>query len=74
MTGQPKPWLTIAEAAVLVGRHQSRIYRWIDNPKVTLRTSLSTDGTTLVKTEDVMKVESVTKRGRPRGVPNRRTA
>lgn len=64
-----KEWLTVQEAAVLVGRHQSRIYDWINQGHLQSRVSLR--GITEVKTTHVQRIESVVKRGRPRGVPNR---
>lgn len=60
-----KVWLTIQEAAVLVGRHQSRIYRWIEGGQ--LSSQVAADGTMQVASLDVARVESVTRRGRPRG-------
>jgi predicted site-specific integrase-resolvase len=65
-----KEWLTVAEAALLVGRAPRNIYRWIE--KGTLRSRTSADGTLEVKSEDARRVESVTMRGRPRGSAGRR--
>jgi transposase len=64
-----KEWLTVQEAAVLVGRHQSRIYDWINRGRTHSRTSAR--GVTELRSVDVQRIESVVKRGRPRRVPNR---
>ncbi|MDQ0642374.1 hypothetical protein [Microbacterium murale] len=37
-------WITVAEAAVLVDRHVPQIYRWIDDGRLSTRTS--TEGVT----------------------------
>ncbi len=65
-----KSWLTVKEAAYVVGRHQSRIYRWIENGTLGSRTSPT--GVLEVSAADVARVESVTRRGRPAGSPTRR--
>lgn len=52
------------EAAYVVNRHQSRIYGWIDKGILTWRRSV--DGRLEVATVDVLKVESVTRLGRPK--------
>lgn len=67
-----KDWLTVAEAALVVGRHKRNVWRWIEQGKLRARTNA--DGVMEVRAEDALRIESVTKRGRPRGVPNRRTA
>jgi len=64
-----KPWLTVAEAAVLVDRHVSRIYSWIEQRM--LRVMEADDGSMLVATEDVRRVASAVRRGRPRGSASR---
>jgi hypothetical protein len=65
-----KPWLTVKEASLLVGRHQSRVYRWIESGM--LRSRIASDGTLQVSSADAARVESVTKRGRPRGSAGRK--
>lgn len=60
-----KPWLTVAEAAVLVRRHPRKVYAWIQNG--TLKSRTSAGGTLEVSSTDAIRVESVTKRGRPVG-------
>jgi len=64
-----KPWLTVAEAAVLVGRHPRKVYAWIENG--TLKGRRSADGKLEVSSTDALRVESVTKRGRPVGTASR---
>jgi hypothetical protein len=65
-----KEWITIAEAAVLVGRHRSRIYAWIDQGR--LATRVNAEGVTEILAKAVRRIESEVKRGRPRGVPTKR--
>jgi excisionase family DNA binding protein len=60
-----KEWLTIPEAAVLVGRDKTNVYAWIRSGK--LKTRTGSDGTMEVRREDVLKVEATVKRGRPIG-------
>jgi len=60
-----KEWLTVAEAALVVGRHPRNVYRWIE--KGILRSETAIDGSFRVPAKDVIRVESVTKRGRPKG-------
>ncbi len=65
-----KDWLTVKEAALVVGRHERNIYRWIEAGTLGSRTSA--EGVLLVLSRDVARVESVTRRGRPKGSANRR--
>lgn len=65
-----KEWITIREASVLVGRHVSQIYRWIDAGRLATRTNA--DGVTLVLTKAILRVEPSVRRGRPRGTTGRR--
>lgn len=60
-----KPWLTVAEAAVLVRRHPRKVYAWVQNGTLTARRDA--EGKLEVSSKDALRVESVTKRGRPRG-------
>lgn len=62
-------WITVAEAADLVFRHKSQIYRWIDQDR--LATYVSTAGITYVLSKAVLRVSAEVKRGRPRGTPSR---
>lgn len=65
-----KSWLSVKEAALVVGRHERNIYRWIEQGKLGSRNDET--GCLQVASIDVARVESVTRRGRPRGVPTRR--
>lgn len=65
-----KEWITVAEAAVLVGRDKRQIYRWIDQGR--LATVVNGEGVTEVLSKAVRRVEGEVKRGRPRGSPTRR--
>ena len=58
-----KPWLTVKEAAFIVGRDASRIYAWIESGKVVSRTDEK--GVTEVGHLSLMRTESEMKRGRP---------
>lgn len=59
-----KAWLSVAEAALVVGRHQSRIYKWIEAGILDWRKDA--DGVLVVSAAEAQRVESETKRGRPR--------
>jgi len=59
-----KEWLSIKEAAYVVNRDKSRIYQWIDKGWLAWRKDL--EGFMQVASEDVLRIESVTRRGRPR--------
>lgn len=67
---EPKEWVTIREASVLVGRHVSQIYRWIDAGRLATRTSPS--GVTQVLTKAVLRIEPSVRRGRPKGTAKSR--
>ena len=60
---QMKEWLTVIEAAFLVGRKKSSVYEWVKSGKLPSRVGV--DGVTEVATQDVMRVEATVKRGRP---------
>lgn len=62
---EPKEWVTAKEAAALIGRHVSQIYRWIDAGR--LATRVRADGVTVVLSKAVLRIEPSVKRGRPRG-------
>lgn len=70
MTSQPKEWVTVKEAAFLVGKAPRTIYEWIENDRLASRTN--TDGVLEVLSKAVVRVEPTVRRGRPRGVPTRR--
>lgn len=61
----PKEWVTIKEAALLVGRDQRQVYRWVKQGR--LATRLSTHGVLQVLSKAAIRVESEVKRGRPTG-------
>lgn len=62
---EPKEWVTAKEAAVLIGRHVSQIYRWIDAGRLATRTN--SDGVTQMMSRVALRVEPQVRRGRPRG-------
>lgn len=66
---QMKEWLTVIEAAFLVGRKKSSVYEWVKSGKLPSRVGV--DGVTEVATQDVMRVEATVKRGRPVGTAAR---
>lgn len=68
---EPTIWITVAEAAILAGRHPSQIYRWIEAGRLATRTN--TEGVTQVLSKSVIRVEATVKRGRPRGSASRST-
>ncbi|GAA1207324.1 hypothetical protein GCM10009587_05850 [Microbacterium maritypicum] len=61
---EPKEWVTAKEAAVLIGRHVSQVYRWIDAGRLATRTN--TEGVTQVMSKAVLRIEPSVRRGRPR--------
>lgn len=63
-------WVTVKEAAVLVGRAPRTIYEWIEDDR--LATRLNADGILQVLSKAVIRVEPTIRRGRPRGKPTRR--
>ncbi|MCT1395655.1 helix-turn-helix domain-containing protein [Microbacterium sp. p3-SID338] len=62
---EPKEWMTVKEAAALIGRHVSQVYRWIDAGRLTTR--VRADGVTVVLSKAVLRIEPSVRRGRPRG-------
>lgn len=62
---EPKEWVTVKEAAVLIGRHVSQVYRWINAGRLASRTNAS--GVTMVLSKALLRVEPSVRRGRPRG-------
>ena len=60
-----KEWVTVAEAAALIGRHPSRVYAWIDAGE--LRFRHGADGQFEGRATQVRSIEGQKKRGRPRG-------
>jgi hypothetical protein len=64
-----KEWLTIPQAALLVGRKKTAVYDWVKAGKLQAR--IGVDGVKLVASKDAMRVESTVKRGRPTGSASR---
>lgn len=67
---EPKEWVTAKEAAALIGRHVSQIYRWIDAGRLATRTNA--EGVTQVMSKAALRIEPSVRRGRPRGTASRR--
>lgn len=67
---QMKEWVTVKEAATLVGRHAAQIYRWIDAGRLASR--VNPNGVTEVLAKAVLRIEPTVRRGRPRGSAGRR--
>lgn len=67
---EPKEWVTAKEAAALIGRHVSQVYRWIDAGRLASR--VRPDGVTVVLSKAVLRIEPSVRRGRPRGTVGRR--
>lgn len=65
-----KEWVTVKEAAVIVGRAPRTVYEWIQRDK--LATRVNGSGATEVLSKAVVRIEASMRRGRPRGVPTRR--
>lgn len=64
-----KEWLSIPEAALLVGRDRSNIWRWVRSGRLYARDGV--DGAMEVRAADVKRIESTVKRGRPPGTGGR---
>lgn len=64
-----RSWLTVKQAAFLVGRSANRIYSWISDGKVITR--VDEKGVTEVQHLSLMSAEAATKRGRPRTTARR---
>lgn len=62
---EPKEWVTVKEAALLVGRDKRQIYRWIACGRVAARHSVA--GILQVRSVLVLRAEAQVKRGRPHG-------
>ena len=59
-----REWITVKEAALLVGRDKRQIYRWIVRDR--LATRRNTDGILEVLSKAIIRVEKTVIRGRPR--------
>lgn len=62
---EPKEWVTVKEAAVLVGKSVRTIYEWIENDR--LATRIDAQGRMVVLSKAILRVEPTVRRGRPRG-------
>lgn len=67
---EPREWITVKEAAALVGKSPRTIYEWIENDRLATRTN--TDGILQVLSKAVVRIAPTVTRGRPRGTPTRR--
>jgi hypothetical protein len=65
---RPREWLTVIQAAVLIGRDVSRIYRWIDTWGLEHHKE---NGVTLVRTSHLREIEGMLHRN-PNARPTRR--
>lgn len=61
-------WLTVNEAAQLVYRSPDAVYRWIRTGQ--LKANRDITGRQIVKSGDVLKVESNQRHGRPQRLPS----
>ena len=59
-----RSWLTVKQAAFIVGRSANRIYAWIEAGKVV--TKIDEKGVTMVQHMSLMQAEADTRRGRPK--------
>lgn len=64
-----KEWLTIPQAALLVGRKKTAVYDWVKDGRLASR--IGVNGVKLVASKDALRVESTVKRGRPAGTASR---
>ncbi len=64
-------WLTVEQAAHLVGRTPATIYSWIKQGRLS---SARPERITMVRRRDVVAVEAVMKIGRPEGSARTRRA
>lgn len=67
---QPKEWVTVKEAALLVNKAPRTIYEWIEDDRLAFRRNA--DGVLEVLSKAVVRIEPTVRRGRPRGIPTRR--
>ncbi|WP_350351895.1 helix-turn-helix domain-containing protein [Microbacterium sp. A8/3-1] len=67
---EPKEWVTVKEAAVLVGRTERSVYNWIDGGDL----AVVRDGKNrmLVLSKTVLRLSQQMRPGRPKGTPTRR--
>lgn len=62
----PREWISVAEAAALVGRTPSTIYRWIDQELLAMRLNATANNRIEVLSKGVARLAPARKRGRPR--------
>lgn len=67
---EPKEWVTVKEAAVLVGKSARTIYEWIEDNR--LASHLDSQGRMVVLSRALLRNVPTIRRGRPRGKPTRR--
>jgi len=60
----PDVWVTVAQAADLIGRTQRSVYYWIDGLKLTTRKN--DDGVMTIRYGALLTAEAKIRRGRPR--------
>lgn len=65
-----KEWITVKEAAALVGKAPRTIYEWIEDDRLATRRNAA--GILEVLSKAVVRIEPTIRRGRPRGVPTKR--
>lgn len=63
-------WVTVKAAALIVGKAERTVYRWID--RGLLATREDADGRVMVLAKAAGRVSLSQRRGRPRGTPTRR--
>lgn len=62
---EPKEWVTVKEAAVLVGKSARTIYEWIEDDRLASR--LDSQSRMVVLSKALLRIEPTIRRGRPRG-------
>lgn len=65
-----REWITVKEAALLVGRAPRTIYEWIEDNRLPSRRNSA--GVLEIPSTAVVRIEPTIRRGRPRGVATRR--
>jgi excisionase family DNA binding protein len=64
-------WITVEQAAILVGRTRATVYVWIKQGRLP---TVRPDRITMVRRRDVVQLEAVIKMGRPEGTARTRRA
>ncbi len=64
-------WITVKDAAEMIGKSARAIYEWIEDDRLAVRR----DGKNrmVVLRKAVLRIEPTIRRGRPRGKPTRRS-